>query len=311
MIHQEINHLFNQLKNLKTKLPSPISKKWTEGFAFQGVFFRMLPSSDSHFVKNEMKALKFIQNEVMELDQIKNASNDLISSPYLERNQGAPSIFRQMILPLLSGVECGGFFIFASPTIYIQNYEDDSNELLLAPESDLMPHRASAASKHPENVPTEQVTVLRRERSLSLIYGSNIYMNHKNILKRGRRPSGAIERTFSFLQDNLGEIDDPALQMMPLLKNLSQANMIPIIDFEDVTQVDLNYLVLHVYDCIPAVGSEKLSQSAAVLQIPGDHALEVRQVEITDLKGVSAAELAAHLKEPGRASRPSRLESSS
>lgn len=29
-------------------------------------------------------------------------------------------------MPLLNGVECGGFFIFASPSIYIQDYDDDS-----------------------------------------------------------------------------------------------------------------------------------------------------------------------------------------
>jgi len=76
MIKQEINHLLNQLKSLKAKLPSPISKKWTEGFSFHGVFFRMLPYSDSYFIRNEMKALKYIQNELMELAQIQNQFND-------------------------------------------------------------------------------------------------------------------------------------------------------------------------------------------------------------------------------------------
>ena len=56
----EINHLMNQIRNLKSKLPSPISKKWTEGFNFQGVFFRILPCSDAYFVRNEMKALKYM-----------------------------------------------------------------------------------------------------------------------------------------------------------------------------------------------------------------------------------------------------------
>ena len=37
-----------------------------------------------------------------------------------------PSIFKNLILPLLSSIECGGFFIFASPTIYIMDYDDDS-----------------------------------------------------------------------------------------------------------------------------------------------------------------------------------------
>ena len=44
----------HQVKQLKTKLPSPINKKWTEGFSFNGVYFRIVPSSDSYFVKNEI-----------------------------------------------------------------------------------------------------------------------------------------------------------------------------------------------------------------------------------------------------------------
>jgi len=76
----------NQLKNLKTKLPSPISKKWTEGFTFQGVFFRMLPHSDSHFVRNEMKALKYMQTEVMELSQIQNQINDMSGQHSFSKN---------------------------------------------------------------------------------------------------------------------------------------------------------------------------------------------------------------------------------
>jgi hypothetical protein len=121
MIHQEINHLFNQLKNLKIRLPSPISKKWTEGFGFSGVFFRMLPLSDCSYVKNEMKALKYIQTELIELNSIHNQLQD--QNPKLAKKR---SIYKQLILPLLSAIECGGFTIFASPTIYIPEYEDDS-----------------------------------------------------------------------------------------------------------------------------------------------------------------------------------------
>ena len=31
-------------------------------------------------------------------------------------------------MPLLSAIECGGFLIFASPTIFIQDYDDDSGQ---------------------------------------------------------------------------------------------------------------------------------------------------------------------------------------
>ena len=77
MLYHEINHLLGQVNTLKAKLPSPISKKWTEGFSFQGVHFRMLPLSDGFFVRNEMKALKYLQNELMELNQLQNQLEEM------------------------------------------------------------------------------------------------------------------------------------------------------------------------------------------------------------------------------------------
>lgn len=58
--------------------------------------------------------------------------------------------------------------------------------------------------------------------------------------------------------------------MMPLLRNLTKENLIPIIDFEDPTQVDLNYLLLHVYDCLPSVGRKSTEFNTAVLRLPSD-----------------------------------------
>lgn len=163
MIHQEINHLFNQLKNLKQKLPSVINKKWTEGFQFMGVFFRMLPESDSYFVKNEMKGLKYIQTELMELSQIQNQLHDF-SRP----RQDDKSIFKHLILPLLSQVQCGGFVVFASPTIYIPNY-DEPEDLTRFQLSDRLDY-----NKGPQ---TEFVDRVRQNRSLTTIYGANVYLN--------------------------------------------------------------------------------------------------------------------------------------
>ena len=55
------------------------------------------------------------------------------------KKQGMPSsvllesksIYKKLILPLLSSVECGGFLIYASPVIYIPGYEE-----ILSPEDD-------------------------------------------------------------------------------------------------------------------------------------------------------------------------------
>jgi len=80
----------------------------------------MLPLSDSHAVKNEMKGLKYIQTELMELSSIHNLLNDFGLKPTKQENK---SVFKHLILPLLSGIQCGGFFVFGSPTIYIPNFD--------------------------------------------------------------------------------------------------------------------------------------------------------------------------------------------
>jgi hypothetical protein len=35
------------------------------------------------------------------------------------------SIYKHLILPLITGFECGGFFIFGSPIIYIQGLDEE------------------------------------------------------------------------------------------------------------------------------------------------------------------------------------------
>lgn len=35
------------------------------------------------------------------------------------------SIYKHLILPLITGFECGGFFIFGSPVIYIQGLDEE------------------------------------------------------------------------------------------------------------------------------------------------------------------------------------------
>lgn len=95
MLYHEINHLLGQVNTLKGKLPSPISRKWTEGFSFQGVHFRMLPLSDGFFVRNEMKALKYLQNELMELNQLQNQLEEMQNNGNSQGQPGqAESIYK-------------------------------------------------------------------------------------------------------------------------------------------------------------------------------------------------------------------------
>ena len=49
------------------KLPKTNSTKWSEGFNFKGVYFRVLPYEDAKHIHEEIKALKFLQTELLDL----------------------------------------------------------------------------------------------------------------------------------------------------------------------------------------------------------------------------------------------------
>ena len=51
-------------------LPKPNTKKWVDGFEFNGVFFKVLPYEEAYYVQNELFALKQVQMELMELDSL-------------------------------------------------------------------------------------------------------------------------------------------------------------------------------------------------------------------------------------------------
>lgn len=71
--------------------------------------------------------------------------------------------------------------------------------------------------------------------------------------------------------------------MMPLLRNMTKQNVIPIIDFEDNTQIELNYLLIHVFDCMPSVGLKKTEQSTIAMKIPCDQNADATYLDIPDL----------------------------
>ena len=50
--------------------------------------------------------------------------------------------------------------------------------------------------------------------------------------------------SFNYLHDNIDEetMRDPVLQRMPILKNIGQRNLIPVIDFEEFNQASLSNL---------------------------------------------------------------------
>ena len=49
------------------KLPKTNSTKWSEGFSFKGVYFRLLPYEDATHVLEEIKAMRYVQTELLDL----------------------------------------------------------------------------------------------------------------------------------------------------------------------------------------------------------------------------------------------------
>ena len=158
----------------------------------------MLPLSDCSYVKNELKALKYIQTEIIELNSLYNQLID--QDPTIAKTQ---SIYKQLILPLLSSIECGGFMIFASPSIFIPDYQEDSNPAGGA--NMLSPLDSAKAQSNLLQLPGqyEDFSSMHRDRSLSVIYGKNVFLNQKHVTKinnkNAKKEKGDLDSPFSFL----------------------------------------------------------------------------------------------------------------
>ena len=134
----------------------------------------------------------------------------------------AESIYKQLIMPLLSAVECGGFFFFACPLIYIQGYTDDGvvpDEVSEGREKgsdrgDLADGelvKAARAQSHLEDAAMAQLQLFlpkatpreRRRTMLSHLYGAGVYRTREllqdKMKKGGNQGEGASTHAFAFL----------------------------------------------------------------------------------------------------------------
>jgi len=60
---------------LPIKLPKTSSDQWMTGFSFKGVYFRLMPYEDSMHVREEIKALKYAQIELLDLQLLDNTGD--------------------------------------------------------------------------------------------------------------------------------------------------------------------------------------------------------------------------------------------
>jgi len=143
-----------------------------------------------------------------------------------------------------------------------------------------------------------------KNRALTTLYGKGILRTHKQLkLKRDQmvvKQHSSRERSFSFLQDNIEDIDDPQLKLMPLLKYITKENVIPIIDFENKGQTDLNFILLHVFNCLPSVGTNKEKDfSTVAMGIPSDMNQPISYLsreKLPDVSQVTVSDIKKNLK---------------
>jgi hypothetical protein len=98
-------------------LPPHKNDAWVEGFMWKGVYFRIVPWEQLHFIKQEMQALKHI---TLELDEWLSLEEKYQQRFGLDTSE---SYHKRIVPPLLSISECGSFAIYGTPEIPILKSE--------------------------------------------------------------------------------------------------------------------------------------------------------------------------------------------
>ena len=143
-------------------------------------------------------------------------------------------LHKDVILPLLVGVKCCGFYLYGTPLIYTQEMKGESRESF----------RASTVGDHQlAGFGSSAVVNMDSETCYPDPFSDNFILpkfSSVNPVDAGNYPQMEQFRraSFGYLHDNIDEdtMRDPVLQRMPLLKNLSRRNLIPVIDFEEFNQ---------------------------------------------------------------------------
>lgn len=161
-------------------------------------------------------------------------------------------LHREMILPLLTGVQCAGFFLYGTPVIYTQE--------------------VASEKRFGSQINSSQ----KPKRDDSFDFG---------LPRLGSCVAGydavKVRNQFEYLHENIEDdnLNDPQLEMMPILKNISKKNLIPIIDFEDYNTVQkfgpkathpqiitVNYLTVYLTHTLKTLSME--GTSSALFKVP-------------------------------------------
>ena len=131
-------------------------------------------------------------------------------------------LHKDVILPYLVGIKCCGFYLYASPLIYTQEFAGGENRNSFGGFQNVNP--GSFVNMDSDGNDSDGFS-LPRFSSVNPAAGIG-FKNFDQLNRRG---------TFNYLHENIDEetMRDPVLQRMPILKNISRRNLIPVIDFEE------------------------------------------------------------------------------
>ena len=147
---------------------------------------------------------------------------------------------------MLSGISCGGFFIFATPIVYTQDLDQAK---------DFYEEHARVQSKV-FGLPQSNSTVVQKVDE--------------------SRAANPTNQSFSYLHENIQPefVKNSLFNFMPILKNVDTRNMIPVIDFEEYNKLpedqrpstQLHYILTNLYDVLPKMSDEAFS--SVLMRIP-------------------------------------------
>ena len=134
-------------------------------------------------------------------------------------------------MPFLVGVKSCGFYLYGTPLIYTQEVRGEDGRSSLRPSGGINFNSNSYVNLD-SAIEDGDVLFLPRISSVNPPLG-NGFNNFDELNRRG---------SFNYLHENIDEetMRDPVLQRMPLLKNISRRNLIPVIDFEEFNNATLN-----------------------------------------------------------------------
>ena len=135
---------------------------------------------------------------------------------------------KDVVLPLLVGVKCCGFYLYGTPLIYTQEVKGETRGSIRQSAENFggggYLGTGSMVNMDSEGF-DDGLFNLPKLSSINPPEGGG-FLNFDQLNRRG---------SFNYLPDNIDEetMRDPVLQRMPILKNIGQRNLIPVIDFEE------------------------------------------------------------------------------